>query len=90
MITKSTRVVPCEWLGPDQDPRDGPTTPCSHPSVPGKHYCSEHYPRVYVVGSALTKGRSAGVSQKSNRMTPEELEDLFNEVIAELEEEGVL
>jgi hypothetical protein len=90
MILKSTRVVPCEWLGSDQDPRDGPTTPCGHPSLPGKSYCAEHYPRVYVVGSALTKGRSAGQLRKNNRMTPEELDDLFNEVVKELEEEGVL
>ncbi len=90
MITKSTRVVPCEWLGPEQDPRDGPTTYCGHPSLPGKSYCEEHYPRVYVVGSALTKGRSADPLRKSNRMTQDELDDLFNEVIAELEEEGVL
>jgi len=45
-----------------------------------------------MVGSSITKlgGRSAEPLRKNNKMTPEEIEDMFNEVVAELEGEGVL
>jgi hypothetical protein len=80
----------CQWIGPEQDPRDGPVTYCGCKVIPGKAYCPEHYDRMYIKGSALTRRRSASLLQKSNSMTREEVEDLFNEIIAELEEEGAL
>jgi len=80
----------CQWLGPKQDPRSSPVTYCGCKVVKGKSYCSEHYERMYVKGSALVKGRSASPLQKRNTLTIEELESLFNEAVAELEQEGVL
>ena len=56
----------CQWIGPDQDPKTGPVTICGCAVIPGKAYCQEHYDRVYVKGSALTKGRSASVLRKNN------------------------
>lgn len=80
----------CQWLGPNQDPRTSPVTYCGCKVVKGKSYCAEHYARMYVKGSALVKGRSAAPLQKHNTISPEDLESLFNEVVAELEQEGVL
>ncbi len=83
----------CQWIGPDQDPLiHSPIKYCGCKVIPGKSYCEEHYPRVYVVGSAVTKGRSAGRRGKNTTegMSTEELMDLINEVVAELEAEGVL
>ena len=45
----------CTWIGPDQDPvKHWPIHYCGVPSVPGKSYCTEHYHRVYIGGTALT------------------------------------
>jgi len=33
----------CQWIGPEQDPRDGPVTYCGCKVIPGKAYCPEHY-----------------------------------------------
>lgn len=82
MIGKSTKVVPCQWVGAEQDPRKGPLVFCNHASVPGKSYCPEHYPRVYVVGSALTKGRSAG-GRSENTTIVEELQEAYEELVEE-------
>lgn len=82
----------CQWIGPDQDPLiHSPIKYCGCKVIPGKSYCAEHYPRVYVVGSAVTKGRSASRSKKTtDALTLDEVMDLMNEAIVELENEGVL
>ena len=81
----------CQWLGPDQDPRDGPTTICGHKVIPGKAYCEEHYHRVYIGGTALTKKRSASaVVKKQHSWAPGELEDLLWECYEELIAEGAI
>ena len=80
MISKSTKVVPCQWVGAEQDPRKGPLVFCNHASVPGKSYCEEHYPRVYVVGSALTKGRSAAARSEKTTIL-DELQDAYEELV---------
>lgn len=82
--------IGCQWVGPDQDPRKhSPMKCCGAKVLQGKAYCEEHYPQVYVVGSATT--RSASRSKKTTEvMTVDELMDLFNEAIFELEQEGVL
>lgn len=83
----------CQWIGEDQDPRiHSPIKYCGCRVVMGKAYCEEHYPRVYVVGSAITKGRSAGDRGKkaTESMSIEDVMDLMNEAIKELEDEGVL
>jgi hypothetical protein len=80
----------CQWIGPKQDPKTSHVSYCGCKVVKGKSYCPEHYAKMYVKGSALVKGQGASPVQKSNRMTPEELESLFNEVVQELESEGVL
>lgn len=78
----------CQWIGPEQDTY--PYTKCGCKIKPMTAYCEEHHARMYIKGSATTKRRSASLLQKSNTMTVEELENLFNEAVAELEQEGVL
>lgn len=83
----------CQWIGEDQDPRiHSPIRYCGCQVMMGRAYCEEHYPRVYVVGSAVTKGRSAGGRGKkaTDAVSTEDIMDLMNECIKELEEEGVL
>jgi len=85
--------VGCQWIGEDQDPRiHSPIKYCGCRVLMGRAYCEEHYPRVYVVGSAITRGRSAGGRGKkaTDAMSMEDVMDLVNEAIAELEAEGVL
>jgi len=85
--------VGCQWIGEDQDPRiHCPIHYCGGPVMVGRAYCEEHYPRVYVVGSARGGGRSAGGRGKKATvaMTFDEIMDLMNECIKELELEGVL
>ena len=50
----------CQWIGPEQT--EYPYTMCGHPVLLGKPYCSEHYPRVYMVGGT---SRSASKKPKS-------------------------
>lgn len=78
----------CQWIGPEQEAY--PYTMCGCKVKPNTPYCLEHHARMYIKDSALTRGRSASRLRKNNKMTTEELEDLFNEVVVELEEEGVL
>ena len=47
----------CLWIGPDQDPRKGPVTYCGKPTLEGKHYCHEHYWRVYAKGTTINGRR---------------------------------
>lgn len=42
----------CTWIGPEQ--KEYPFIHCGAPSIEGKSYCSEHYRRVYIGGTALT------------------------------------
>jgi hypothetical protein len=88
----SNLIQGCQWIGEEQDPQvHSHIKYCGCETLPGKSYCAEHYPRVYVVGSANRKVRSASRSKKTTDvMSVEELTDLMNEVIAELEAEGVL
>lgn len=80
----------CQWMGPNQDPRRHHVVYCGCQVIKGKSYCPEHYARMYVKGTALVKNRSASLLQKRNTLSIEELESLFNEAVAELEQEGVL
>jgi hypothetical protein len=77
-------------VGPDQDPRiHSPMKMCGCKPMLGKAYCEEHYPRVYQVGTAVT--RSAARSKKTtDPISLDEVMDLMNQAIAELEDEGVL
>ena len=82
----------CQWIGEDQDARrHSPIKFCGCAVVEGKSYCAEHYPKVYQVGTSNRQGRSASRSKKTTTvMTAAEITDLMNEVLAELEAEGVL
>lgn len=79
----------CQYMGPNQDPRHSAVKYCGHPVIPGKSYCSEHYPVMYQTGTAVTKKRSASaVAKKQHEWAPGELEDLLWECYEELLTEG--
>ena len=67
----------CTYLGTS-------ITPCGCSSLPGKHYCAEHYPLVYQVGTARAKRK------KDIRIANQvwDLESEFNAAIQELMDEG--
>ena len=84
MVNNNTAVV-CEWI----DPKDeGPlySYGCTAEPLAGKCYCAEHYSRVYAQGTALRKRKKD--IRTANAVW--DLESVMNEVIAELESEGVL
>ena len=80
-----TNLSQCQWIGPEQT---GPTylMSCSCPSLEGRNYCSDHLYKVYQEGTALRKGR------KDLRIANSvwDLEQLFREVVEELESEGLI
>jgi len=75
------RALGCQWLG------DKTSNYCgSRDLVDGAVYCKEHHPQMYQKGTALRKRK------KDIRIANQvwDWENTFNEVVAELEEEGVL
>ncbi len=87
MDRKFVQSLGCQWLGPDYDPRThrGATPYCGCKSLVGDSlYCEEHYPRMYVKGSALRK-RHKDLKRKQQI---EELRQLFYDLAEELEDEG--
>ena len=68
----------CQWIG------DGER--CSHTAVKGRSYCEHHIWQVYQKGTALGKRKKDIRTAESVRMW----EDLFNEAVDELENEGVI
>lgn len=72
----------CTYIGPEQQ---GPSYKpmCCNAVVKGKHYCAEHLAVVYQVGSAVRRKKD---QKRYDRI--KNLESLFNEAVAELEEEG--
>lgn len=80
----------CQYIGPDQDPLiHNPITKCGCKVITGKAYCAEHYPVVYMVGSSITKLKSAkSVAKKQHDWAPGEMEDLLWECYEELVAEG--
>jgi hypothetical protein len=71
----------CQWVGPDQDPaRDYPMKYCGAQTVEGKHYCHEHYFRVYQKGTSVN-------GKRISKMIEKEIEEFQKlEEIAEIEE----
>lgn len=67
----------CEWIG------DGER--CSNPAVKGRSYCEDHVWLVYQQGTAVRRRKD-----KHRADTVFELQDLFNQAVAELELEGEL
>jgi len=88
--THFIRSLGCQYLGPDYDPqsteaRFKPTPYCGCKSLVGNSvYCAEHYPRIYVQGSALRK-RHKDLRRKAQI---EELTQMIMEIAEELEDEG--
>jgi hypothetical protein len=75
--TQNTQITACTYLG-------NSTTPCGHPTLPGKSYCAEHYAVVYQAGTARAK-------RKKDLRTAAavwDLESEFNAAVQELAEEG--
>lgn len=49
----------CQYMGPGVHPRNypvGEVPMCGHSTVPGTSYCSEHYHRIFIKGTALAGG----------------------------------
>jgi hypothetical protein len=70
-------VTACTYLGDS-------TTPCGHPTLPGKSYCSEHYHIVYQKGTARAR-RTKDIRVATAVWN---IQDTFNEAVQELEAEG--
>lgn len=76
-MNTSNMITACTYLGDS-------TQPCGHATLPGKHYCAEHYARVYQVGTARAKRK------KDIRVANSvwDIESEFNAAVEELEQEG--
>ena len=47
-------VRECQYIGPDQDPlKHHPIKDCGARVIEGKHYCHDHYWKVYQKGTAI-------------------------------------
>jgi len=73
-MTKCTYIGPTSLVGT-----------CTHTSIEGRSYCAQHYPIVYKEGSGLRK------RHKDLRTAASvwDLTSVFNDVVLELEQEGV-
>jgi hypothetical protein len=40
----------CQWIGSGEG--------CNHTALPTTSYCQHHYPRIYAVGSALSRRKA--------------------------------
>jgi len=79
----------CTYLGPDYDSRKwlGPTPYCACKDlVADTLYCAEHVELVYSKGTALRR-RHADIRRAASI---QDINSLFNDVVAELEAEGEL
>lgn len=68
----------CEWIGHGEG--------CNQSAKEGQSYCEQHLKIIYQQGSALSPRRKDQRRADSKRS----IESLMNEVIVELEEEGVI
>jgi hypothetical protein len=68
----------CQWYG-------GKDHICGTPALGGKHYCSEHYAKAYVKGSAASGKRKAKQVEREIQQLEEQL--ALKEAIAEQESE---
>jgi len=77
MKLPNTTVSTCTYLG-------NSTTACGCGTLAGKSYCAEHYALVYQVGTARARRK------KDVRVAAQvwNIQDTFNEAVAELEAEG--
>jgi hypothetical protein len=68
----------CQWIGEGEG--------CDHEAVEGRSYCKEHLFRVY------QKGTNLGKRKKDLRIVDDVrlMEQLLNEAVDELENEGIL
>jgi hypothetical protein len=68
----------CQWIGNGEG--------CTHEAVEGRSYCQEHLYKVY------QKGTNLGKRKKDLRIVDDVrlMEQLLNEVVEELENEGFL
>lgn len=69
----------CQWIGPDQDPREGPIHYCGKTTLTDKSYCHEHYWQVFARGTS-TAGR------RKEREIDEEIAELRRLEELELDE----
>jgi hypothetical protein len=71
-------MAKCEWIGAGEG--------CSHNAVDGRSYCETHLWQVYQKGTQLGK-RKKDIRTANNVWL---IEQLMNEAIEELENEGFL
>jgi len=72
----------CTWIG--TSPTLQPT--CCRPAVPHRSYCTEHIWLVYQEGTHLSRRQKERTTANAVRFW----ENLFNEAVEELEQEGEL
>lgn len=70
-------MTKCQWIGSGEG--------CSNDSIKGRSYCQDHVWLVYQQGTAVRRRKD-----KHRADTVFELQDLFNQAMAELELEGEL
>lgn len=46
-------IKECQYMDSAQDPSKGTVKKCGCTVIPGKSYCSEHYPLMYKLGTSL-------------------------------------
>lgn len=71
-------MTQCQWIGEGEG--------CDHSALEGRSYCEHHLWRVYQKGTNLAKRKKDLRVVDSVRL----LEQLFNEAVDELENEGAL
>lgn len=47
----------CQWMGPNQDPQNGPVHVCGKETVLGRSYCADHVWQVYQQGTSKGNAR---------------------------------
>jgi len=72
----------CQWIGPEQDPRQGPINYCSQPVLEDKSYCHLHYWKVFARGTAIA-------GRRKEREIDSEIEELKAARELDLEVEDV-
>lgn len=71
----------CTWLGPNSL-----VETCSQPSLDAFSYCKHHYPLVYREGTAQRRR----LRERYSAEAIWDIENAFNEAVAELEAEGAI
>jgi len=75
-------MTTCTYIGAVEDYSVLKPT-CCNPTVPGRSYCADHLFVVYKQGTAVNRRKDKRIAEQVWN-----IQDAFNEAIAELEAEG--